>query len=331
LEYIGECFNNGLDIKFLTPVAANAASLISKLSIDENEALIDQLLKNPSIEEMKTFVSDEKNFLKYKNRLQHSKYWKYWEFANSEFISQEIIRNQNFENFAIWQYITKNQKFKEVVDELHKTDQSINIIKIIKILEAQNYTPQTDNIKDFILSRNSDLSDTYPKLPITNTGKVMPQTDAFTNLLVRRGFNDVLTRTGFSPTISSKMNTNYRKEALNVLTVNFSTVTQSISPIVIINFVVNCLLSMQSATINGITNFELLLGSVLDLAKNKLKITDFNILVKMLNKNLDKLKSPNSAKLKQAIKNYATDDLTTDSSTGLPDSFLKKITEIRSV
>jgi hypothetical protein len=88
---------------------------------------------------------------------------------------------------------------------------------------------------------------------------------------------------------------------------------------------------MQSATINGITNFELLLGSVLDLAKNKLVITDFNILVKMLNKNLDKLKSPKSAKLKQAIKNYAADDLMTDSSTGLPDSFLKKIAEIRSV
>jgi hypothetical protein len=77
LDYVGECFRKGLDIKYLLPISANAKELVKKLALDESQELINVLLANPNDADMQVFLEDDKNALKYKTTLKDEKYWRY--------------------------------------------------------------------------------------------------------------------------------------------------------------------------------------------------------------------------------------------------------------
>ena len=127
LDYIGESFLKGLDIKYLLPESANVRDLVQQLSTDETVVKIKQLFANPTDEAMKEFLSNDDNFLKCKNELQNSKYWTYWKHINKEFISQEMKQNTNFENYVIYRYISGEELYKDIVDSAIKTDNNYKI------------------------------------------------------------------------------------------------------------------------------------------------------------------------------------------------------------
>lgn len=282
LDYIGEFYEKGLDIRYMLPISANADELIKNLSTDEEHMRVMKVLEKPNDFSMKELLSNHSVSLKYMDHLRKEKYWKYWKYANREFIANEIKLNENFQNFALLESLRGETIYKEIINEIQNSSSTENVGKILQILESTNYQPkQTDNISDFILEE--DIENLLPVVPTKNTG-----TES-----IYKWFSQWETNCREYDTTVGKMTTVLRLEALSTLYDNFYDNVRA-NPFLVINFVMNSLSSLQEMTITRdntrANKIYKLVGSVYLLAKKMLPETTFeNKFLKDLQKNEKKL------------------------------------------
>lgn len=312
LDYVGECFKKGLDVKFLLPVSANVKELVKKLSLDEKEELINNLLSNPDEEGMKVFLSDEKNVLKYKKKLKEPRMWNYWKHVKKELLAEEIKTDENFENFAIYQTLLKEQAYRDVFVEFAKSNPKSTPIKILKALIDQNYVPDKLDLKSFV-------SDT----PNFSTLKPTPPNfvDNFSNMFYN--WTQSTMPKNYDPENGLfTMNTNERRKAMENLSRCWDKVPNKHT---IVNFMMSNLRSMQKGTLASDKNFLPLFGTACVLAKTVLKKEEIARMVNTLTANSAKL---SSNRVTEFI-NYLNGAV--GAASIVPESFLKKLKDIRSV
>jgi hypothetical protein len=311
LDYVGECFKKGLDIKYLLPVSANFKELIKKLSLDETQELINMLLNNPTEEGMRDFLKDDKNFLKYKNKLKNENYWKFWKYVSKEFITEEIKINQNFQNYSIYQTLTKDPIYREIFTEIAKSNPNHVCVKILKSLLNQNYiVEQPMNAMNFVGNQSN-----FVIINVSNSN----QPDAFSDCMYQWNGINKPKKYDCSNTIYNITTSDRRKAmicAVNCLK-NISNKHH------FINFMMSNLRSMQKATIQNDKNFLKLLGNACVFAKEELSEEELKQFVNDLNANTSKI---SSNRIQEFI-NYINGKC----ASVLPESFLKKLQDIRSV
>jgi len=312
LDYVGECFKKGLDVKFLLPVSANVKELVKKLSLDEKEELVNQLLSNPDEEGMKVFLSDEKNVLKYKKRLKEHRMWNYWKYVKKELLAEEIKTDENFENFAIYQTLLKEQIYRDVFVEFAKSNPKSTPIKILKALIDQNYVPEKNDLKNFI-------SDT----PNFSTLKATPNnvTDSFSGNNYN-WTNNTMPKSYNPESNLFNMTTSDRRRCMSNLVICWDKVPNKHT---VVNFMVSNLRSMQKGTIASDENFLSLFGTACVIAKTLLKKEEITRMVETIKANSNKL---SSNRVNEFV-NYLNGTIA--ESSVVPESFLKKLKDIRSV
>lgn len=311
LDYVGECFKKGLDVKFLLPVSANVKELVKKLSMDEKEELINMLLNKPDEEQMKMFFSDEKNVLKYKKRLKEPRFWKYWKYAKKELLTDEVKSDENFENYALYQALIREQTYRDVFVEIAKSNPKNQSIKILKALIDQNYVPEKNDISNFI---SSEPNFTILK-PVKNVVN-----DTF-NIFAYSWLNITLPKT-FDPHNSIyNLNTTDRRRGLQIITQCWHVVQNKHH---MINFVLSCLISMQKATITSDKNFLNVFGTICKVAKETLKPDQIQKMIEIIKLFNSKLSSNRVADYVNYLSNNTECVV-------IPESFMKKLRDIRSV
>jgi len=141
LDYIGECFLKGLDVKYLLPVSANHIELIKKLSSDPDVEEFKEYLRDNKKLKIEKFLSDEVKFLKVKNLIKNEKCWELWKYVKPEFVDDEIKNNKSFADYAIYKIFQKDEFFKNRILEINKATPNAEVCKIIKMLKSINYSP----------------------------------------------------------------------------------------------------------------------------------------------------------------------------------------------
>lgn len=312
LDYVGECFKKGLDVRYLLPVSSNVKELVQRMSRDETEEMNRMILENPTDEEMKVFLADEKNFLKYKKVLTGQKYWNFLKYASKEFLTEEIKTNDKFAEFAMYRSLLKDSTYRAVFAEITKSDSNNISIKILKSLIEQNFIPDApQKLSDFV---GSTPPFTICKKP--NNAQI----DNFSAGHV--SWVNINTSHKYDPSQDIyKMITVDRKHLIKSLAQSWANIKNVYHGV---NFMMASLSSMQKNTISQISDFIPVLGSMMYLAK---KNFDNNTLARIVN---DLKRNENK------ISKNRTDEyisyLCSDSSFGVvPESFSKKVRDIRTV
>lgn len=311
LEYVGTLFDKGLDIKYLLPISANVKDLVKKLSVDEKDDMINQLLLNPTDDGIKDFVENKANFLKYKNKLKSSRFWPYWKHVAHEFLTDEIQTNENFANYAVYEVLNKNPVYTKAVTDIAKANPSCNILKIIKILHNENYKIEPiTNLADYVSTQT-------PTFPLPKGGS---NPDRFTS-----------TFTGLSSSLNwasaiFNLTTIERKKRISLFIDSWKTLT---NPIHAINFMISSLISMQKSTIQADKNFLIAFGATCMLIKRHLSASEIESVLYILEQQQTRGKfSPN--RMDEFI-NYIKGNIVGAEDNILPENFLKKVKSIRSV
>lgn len=311
LDYVGECFKKGLDIKYLLPVSANFKELIKKLSLDEKQELINMLLTNPTEEGMKEFLQNDANFLKYKNKIKNENFWKFWKYISKEFLTEEIKINQNFQNYAIYQTLKKEPIYREVFTEIAKSNPNHICVKIIKSLLNQNY--QVEEVADTLSFVGNQPNFVTVDLSTSN------QPDTFSNSCYNWSNTNIPKKYDQHNNIYN-ITTADRRRAMSILVTCLKNVSNKHH---FLNFMMSNLRSMQKATIQNDKNFLKLLGSACVFAKKELSKEDLS---KFYNDLMSFSLKISSNRVQEFV-----DYLNNKNSSILPESFLKKIQDIRSV
>lgn len=311
LDYVGECFEKGLDIKYLLPVAANVVDLIKALSLDEKEEMVNNLLMAPTDAGMRIFMADEQNILKYRSRLKNPVYWGYWEYANKEFVLEEMKTNQAFEEFAVYQILLKNKFYTSAILEIAKSNPKNVSVKIVKQLLAEKYKPEDITLSGFISDE--------PNFITLEHGSAVQKQDVFSAW--HNSWQSITLPQHYSPLQAIyQLNTQDRRKSLDNFLLCWETVKK---PHHAINFMMSCLFSMQEGTIKSTKKFLPIFGTICMMAKKHLSATDLALMVKDVIANSDKL----SVNRIEDFTNY----LIHATSSPMPDSFLKKVRDVRAV
>lgn len=316
LDYIGTSFNKGLDIKYLLPISANEKDLVKKLSIDETVELINQMFANPTDDVMKDFLQDDKNFLKYKNKLKSEKYWRYWRYAKPEHICEEINSNENFENYALYRLMGGDVVYKKVASEIFKATPKSNFIKILEILTKNNTKVDLSND-----TKTNSVCE-FPTVEKKNTnGKKDPLYDY--ELEYVWGDN-CFKKINFIVSTVRIINTHDRKKMIDFL---YKAIENGhAKDEEIINITVNCLKSFQKGTIKKIPYFLQVLGTTVVLAKKMSKKTQLEEFIEIIKENKHKI---SSNRIDEFIKYLGGD--ASHSFENISKEFLDTVTNIRSV
>jgi hypothetical protein len=166
LEYVGNFFKQGGDITDLLPISANASALIKTLSVSKEDVLLDKIFNNPDDTAFKTFLSDDKNYLKYRGRLNTPKYWPYFKYLKPEHICENIKTNQHFQNYAIYNYLNGNEVYTSAIEEVSKGTKNNLLLKVCKTLEIQKVDTSNALITAG-MSNTLNKADRYGKNPDT--------------------------------------------------------------------------------------------------------------------------------------------------------------------
>jgi hypothetical protein len=76
--------------------------------------------------------------MKYINKFDDPKYYKYFHLIKPEFVNQKIKEDENFRYYAIAQVLADNTFYTCAVEEIEKHDETIQISKVVNIIKIQN-------------------------------------------------------------------------------------------------------------------------------------------------------------------------------------------------
>jgi hypothetical protein len=265
LQYVGEAFLKGLDIKYLLPESANVKELIKRLSINEMEDRVNKLLDSPTEDQMSEFLSIDENFLKFKGKIKPEKYWKYWKYANKEFIVNEIKSNIRFSEFAISKVVfDQDPLYKDIFIDLDKKDSNDATVKVLKTLLKQNYAfPTVSNadsayMNSYIMKCWNTPQSTHDEF--SKNYILWPSVKKYSLLTYYRN-----------------MVTYDRRKAIGYLMDSLD-IPLKTNPYEVVIFVMQCLASMQKSTIAGIPNFINMLATIVVFVKQNFdekEVTEF--------------------------------------------------------
>lgn len=318
LEYVGEMYEKGLDVKYMLPMSANTQDLISKLGVDEESAKVKQALEQPTDKNMKELFSNNSITLRWMELLKKEKYWKYWKYADKELISQRIHNDEIFQNYAIHESLKGNTLYKEIISEIQQSSSTEIVGKILTVLSSSGIVAKPkESLADFIIDDDNPL-EIDPTTPLVSTKNNGKSTLFCESPDIPSRFRSA--HTSYAPS-ELKMNTNYRLSLLTNLHSNFYANAVKNAHLVI-NFVMSCVMSLQKDTINRsedrAKNINELVGSTIVLAKNTLTPEQYIRLQKHLEKAKDKLYA-----------NKFDCFLPKNEYIPLDSNFIKKVTEIR--
>jgi len=138
LDYIGEFFNKGGDVYDLLPISANTKDLVTKLATKKEDALLHSVFANPTEDVMKLFLLGDQNYLKYKDKLNEPRFWKFHKYLKQEYICAYIKENDNYKNYALLQGLKKDKTFITAITEVSNSTKNNDLLKTLRLLEAQN-------------------------------------------------------------------------------------------------------------------------------------------------------------------------------------------------
>ena len=307
LEYIGHAFKKGLDIKYLLPVSANTKDLVRALSMDETTEMINLMLANPTDEDMEGFLKIDQNFLKYKGKLKETHFWQYYKYINKEFLIDEIKSNIDFEDYAIYQVLQKEPVYRDAVLEISKANPQNTILKIVKSLLEQKYVPDAmqkgGSGGTLKFSINKDIS----------------KTDSFNTMWQWKGKRPP---NGFDPSDNIyKITTPERRAALSEIRKCYGVCDKKHAT----NLIISCLISMQKVTLSGVSEFLPLLGSACVYAKENFNDADLLTFVNIIKAHKSKISNNRVEDYIEYLEKGAPN------ASILPDSFRRKVKDIRSV
>jgi hypothetical protein len=283
---------------------------VKKLSLDEKDDIVQQLLLNPTDDGMKEFVENKTNFLKYRNKLKSSKFWIYWKHVANEFLIDEIQTNENFANYAVYEVLNKNSIYTKAVTEIAQAHPDCDILKIIKIFHNENYKLEPiDDLSNYVSSQT-------PTFPLPKGGISV---DNFCS-----SFTSICPALNWTTAIYN-YNTIERKKRIALFVNCWKNISQ---PIHAINFMISTLISMQKATILTDKNFLPAFGATCMLIKKHLKEEEIEQVATVLES--QKLKGKISSNRMDEFINFIRGKVKADDNI-LPEKFLKKIKSIRSV
>jgi hypothetical protein len=199
---------------------------------------------------------------------------------------------------------------------ISKSNPTNHLIKILRILKDQKYTPpKEDDIANFI--GNSPNFSTFNILSGTQHNDVFsPNIPNFDIKL----FNET-SMNSFKYEVST---TQERKRLLSLLESSFNVLANKRNAIA---FVAMCLDGMQASTLKSERNFMTLFGTICTIAKEHLSKNEIAEFIKVIKRNAKKF----SANLAHDYTNYLTDKGTTNDYNPVPDEFLKKVKDIESI
>lgn len=193
LEYVGDCFNKGLDIRYLLPTSANATELIRELSVDGNSDIA-KILATPTDETMEAIMTNEKTLMQYRRILKEEKYWKYWKYiTNKEFLIQEIKMNEQFAIFAVHEAIRGEQVFKDALKDVHSTNPEKSIFRAMNEMKKAKYViPVDDDLDDIVPKNNIPFSTLSKGVENKTLPPISPGSFATDNNYSCQPMNDIM-------------------------------------------------------------------------------------------------------------------------------------------
>jgi len=306
LDYIGDFFNKGGDIYDLLPVSANTKDLITKMSTKKEDVILHSVFSNPTDDVMKLFLLGDQNYLKYKDRLNEPRFWKFHKFLKQEHICSNIKANDSYKNFALMQALKKDKTFTLAITEVSNSSKNNDLLKILKLLEAQNL----------------DLSNFETTMQSTgNLTSSIPQTSKPDTFSTLSGINTLVGKVKkIDFTVFRGLGTTVFATGLQEIVGCWSTVPNQYD---VINFTFTVLSSFQSTTVTKYKNLLIpLVGTCCVIAKQKLSTDEQKSIRQQLHINKAKI---SDTEYNEFI-NFLKDD--TDASTTLiSDSFGKKVAE----
>ncbi len=323
LEYIGELFEKGIDIHDLLPVSANATDLIKKLSIDENQLLLNELLANPTESKIKAFLKNKKNWLKYKTDLSNNKYWFGLKHLDAEYLCDEIkTGTEDFKNYAILQALKGEPKYEEALKNIQDANPDILHYRVFKLLKSENlnlekYEQASGNVNKMQISGVVflDTVNGSEDEVVNFIGEKCNATFALSNRYPEESFTEILRARGVNSTFTFKSLITHAEKCWNNIQSN---------RLLVIKLLISALASFQSATINQLPTLLPLLASMLNEAANWGHINDVD--ERLIIRDLKNLKN-------NKISNLFVDSMVqlvsgnTSTATVLIDEFGKKVKE----
>lgn len=305
LDYIGDFFNKGGDIYDLLPVSANTKDLITKLSTKKEDALLHSVFANPTDDVMKLFLLGDQNYLKYKDKLNEPRFWKYHKYLKQEYICANIKSCDNYKKYALLQGLKKDVTFTAAITEVSSSTKNNDLLKVLKLLEAQNL-----DISKFEVTTFSDTK-LNTKIPPTS------KPDSFTACL---GPNAIPGKSKLDFTVYRGLGTTSYIAAMHELVGCWSAVPNHYN---ILNFTFAMLGSFQLATVNKHRSTLLpIIGVCCMIAKQKLTAEEQKQVRAQIHVNKAKL---GDAAYTEFVGYLSDDD--TGSITSVTDEFVKKVNE----
>lgn len=276
LEYVGQFFNQGGDIADLLPTSANVTALIKTMSISKEDVLLDKVFNNPDEQTFKAFVADDKNYLKYRSRINNPKYWHLFKYLKSEYLNEQIKTNQNFQNYAIINYLKGEKCYISAVEEVSKSTKNDILVKVCKMLAIQ----KTDVTNALITVSNANN--------VLRTDKFGRTADTFTTHSTMIGISDLLggNRLDVDLVWNNLQTTDYRT-LFRELSMCYNTVPDSKYKIVA-SFVFAMLSSCQSQTLKDDAYFFKTFHNLVIKIKANLTEAEWKVCQGVINSNLKK-------------------------------------------
>lgn len=306
LDYIGDFFNKGGDIYDLLPVSANVKDLVTKLATKKEDAILHSVFANPTEDVMKLFLMGDQNYLKYKDKLNEPRFWKFHKFLKQEYICANIKANDSYKNFALLQALKKDATYAAAVAEVSKSSKNNELLKVLKLLEAQNL-----DVSKYETTLQS----------IGGLVTVIPTTSRPDTFSACSGISDKANQTKkIDFTLYRGLGTNVYSTGLQELVHCWSAVPNHYD---VVNFTFSMLSSFQTSTVNKYTSQILpLIGTCCVITKQKLTTDEQRQVRQQIHVNKAKI---GDVAYNEFI-NYLRDD--NDSSTvTISDEFSKKVNE----
>jgi hypothetical protein len=141
LQYALDVFKDGGDLSDVLPKVVNVSSLVSSLSISEEDLIFKQLQENPTAELMKKGCQNQQFWQKFgQDVVSNESFWHLSEEWQDEDIAKHIFANKRYLKYVIGMAVCGKTKMKEVLADVGKT-LNADLISVVNLL-AKKYDTQ---------------------------------------------------------------------------------------------------------------------------------------------------------------------------------------------
>ena len=141
LEYVGNLFPKGVDLSDILPIGCNIPDLVERLSVKEEDVILEKIKSNPDSAEAKEFLKDPQNFIVNRDELQHKIFFPAYKHLPEEILASEVAQNKPFRNYIVALSIAKGPN--------HWSNGVVKVVGIQDIKDAAATVIDKNWIDDF--------------------------------------------------------------------------------------------------------------------------------------------------------------------------------------